>query len=162
MGYTRDVLGQYTLTAGPQDEAAILAAAEDILLRRLERSGSVSDPTAAASYLRMRLGGLAHEEFHITWLDTRHRILGTEMLARGSIDGAEIHPREVVRSALRHNAAACILSHNHPSGVTEPSAADRAITRRLSDALSLIGVRVLDHIIVGSEGTMSFAARGLL
>lgn len=161
MGYLRDALGHYTLT-GPQDEATILAAAEDILLRRLERCGSISDPTAAASYLRIRLGGLAHEEFHVLWLDTRHRIIGCEMLSRGSVDGAEVHPREVVRSALRHNAAACILSHNHPSGVTEPSAADRAITRRLQDALALVEVRVLDHIIVGAGDTMSFAARGLL
>jgi DNA repair protein RadC len=162
MGYTRDILGHYQITSGPQDEHAILAAAEDILLRRLERQGSISDPGAASSYLRMRLGGLAHEEFHVTWLDSRHRIIGTEMLSRGSIDGAEVHPREVVRSALRHNAAACILSHNHPSGVTEPSAADRAITRRLVEALALIEVRVLDHIIVGAADTMSFASRGLL
>lgn len=161
MSYLRDTLGHYTLI-GPQDETSILAAAEDILLRRLERCGSISDPMSAASFLRMRLGGLHHEEFHVVWLDNRHRIIGTEMLARGTIDGAEVHPREVVRSALRHNAAACILSHNHPSGVTDPSTADRAITQRLQDALALVGVRILDHIIVGPADTMSFASRGLL
>lgn len=158
---TRDLLGHYTLS-GPHTEEAILAAAEDIFRRRLERSGSISDPTSATSFLRMRLAGLGHEEFHVMWLDTRHNILAVDMLSRGSLDGAEVHPREVVRAALRHNAAACIISHNHPSGVAEPSAADRAITTRLKDALSLIEVRILDHIVVSAGGSVSFASRGWL
>lgn len=156
---TRDLLGHYAIT-GPYTEDTILTAAEDILRRRLERNGSISDPTAATQFLRMRLAGLGHEEFHVLWLDTRHNILGVELLSRGSIAGAEVHPREVVRAALRHNAAACILSHNHPSGVAEPSAADRAITRRLQEALGLIEVRILDHIVVSAAGSVSFAARG--
>lgn len=156
---TRDLLGHYTLT-GPHCEDTILAAAEDILRRRLERSGSISDPTAAAQFLRMRLAGLGHEEFHVLWLDTRHHILAVDLLSRGSLTGAEVHAREVVKAALRHNAAACILSHNHPSGQAEPSAADRAITRRLQEALQLIDVRILDHIVVGAGGSVSFAARG--
>ena len=101
------------------------------------------------------------EVFTVLWLDTRHRVLGFEELFRGTIDGSSVHPREVVKSALHKNAAACILAHNHPSGISTASNADRAITRRLKDALSLIDVRVLDHIIVG-EDCLSFAEAGLL
>ena len=99
--------------------------------------------------------------FAILWLDNRHRVIAFEELFRGTIDGASIHSREVVKSALGHNAAACIMAHNHPSGVSDPSRADENITRRLRDALALIEVRVLDHIIVG-EDCVSFAERGLL
>ena len=156
---TRDVLGHYTL-AGPQTESDILNLAEGILLRRLERLGSLTDPQASADFLRARLGNLEHEEFHAVWLDNRHGILSVERLAIGTIDGASVHPREVVRGAIRANAAAVIFSHNHPSGNPEPSAADRAITIRLRDALALIDVRVLDHIVVGATSTTSLARRG--
>jgi len=115
----------------------------------------------AADFLRMRLGALPHEEFHVLWLDNRHRVLERQRLFIGTIDGASVYPREVVRAALEVNASAAILAHNHPSGVAEPSAADRAITRELRDALSLVGVRVLDHLVVGAECT-SMASRGLL
>jgi len=100
--------------------------------------------------------------FACLYLDTRHRRIAFEELFRGGIDGAEVHPREVVRHCLRHNAAAVIFGHNHPSGVAEPSAADRAITRRLCDALALIEVRVLDHLVIGDGPAQSFAARGWL
>jgi DNA repair protein RadC len=100
--------------------------------------------------------------FAVLFLDTRHRTIAFEELFRGGIDGAEVHPREVVRRCLAHNAAAVILGHNHPSGVSEASAADRAITRRLSEALALVDVRVLDHFIVGDGPALSFAARGWL
>jgi DNA repair protein RadC len=143
-------------------EEATLQAAEAILQRRLERLGRISDPTTAADFLRMRLAHLPNEEFHAMFLDSRHRILSCEMLFRGGIDGAEVHPRVVAQRALTLNAAAVIFAHNHPSGVAEPSAADRAITRRLCDALQLLEIRVLDHLVVGAEGTVSFAARGLL
>jgi DNA repair protein RadC len=109
----------------------------------------------------MRLGGLPHEEFHVLWLDNRHRILDCQRLFTGTIDGASVHPREVLRAALEINASAAILAHNHPSGVAEPSTADRAITLELRDTLRLIGVRILDHLIVGGECT-SMASRGLL
>ena len=95
------------------------------------------------------------------WLDNRHRVLAFEELFRGTIDGASVHPREVVRAAIRHNAAACIFAHNHPSGVAEPSQSDLRITQRLKDALTLVEVRPPDHVIVG-ETACSFAERGLL
>jgi DNA repair protein RadC len=139
----------------------ILAAAESILRTRLERLGAIGHPSDAFDFLRMRLGGLLHEEFHALWLDNRHRILDCQRLFTGTIDGASVYPREVVRAALNHNASAVILVHNHPSGVAEPSAADRAITQELKDALAIIGVRVIDHVVVG-ETCVSLAGRGLL
>ncbi len=143
------------------DETAILAQAESILRKRLERMGSISSPTDASEFFRMRLGGLEHEEFHVAFLDTRHRIIAVSCASRGTVDGAEVHPREIVKSALRHNAAAVLLAHNHPSGNPDPSAADRAVTARLKQALALVDVRVLDHLIVG-EIVVSMAAQGLV
>ena len=147
--------------AGETTEQDVLAAAEGILKGKLERQGSLGNPTDASDFLRMRLGALLHEEFHVLWLDNRHRILGCQKLFTGTIDGASVYPREVVRAALSINACAAILAHNHPSGVAEPSAADRAITKELREALSLVGVRILDHIIVGAE-CVSMAGRGLI
>jgi DNA repair protein RadC len=95
-------------------------------------------------------------------LDSRHRLIRALELFRGTIDGASVHPREVVKEALRHNAAACVFAHNHPSGVAEASQADELITRRLREALALVDIRVLDHIIVGGGEALSFAERGLL
>jgi len=155
MAYTR-----YKL-AGETTEQDVLAAAEGILKGKLERQGSLGNPTDASDFLRMRLGALLHEEFHVLWLDNRHRILDCQKLFTGTIDGASIYPREVVRAALNINACAAIFAHNHPSGVAEPSAADRAITKELREALSLIGVRILDHIVVGAE-CVSMAGRGLM
>lgn len=143
------------------DEQAILQQAESILRKRLERLATITDPLSASEFVRLRLGGLEHEEFHILFLDTRHRVIAVEMLARGTIDGADIHCREVLKRSLAHNAAALILAHNHPSGNTEPSAADRAVTARLKQALALIEIRVLDHLIVG-ESVTSMAQRGLI
>lgn len=141
------------------DDSTILAQAEAILRRRLERLGAITDPSQASDFFRMRLTGLEHEQFHVLFLDTRHRIIAIEALARGTVDGAEVHPREIVKAALTHNAAAVILAHNHPSGNPEPSAADRAITARLKQSLALVDIRVLDHIVVG-ETCVSLAARG--
>jgi DNA repair protein RadC len=161
MGILKDSKGIYRLT-GKTTEADVLAAAEGILQAKLERLGSIGDPRDASDFLRMRLGALLHEEFHIMWLDNRHRILGIEKLFTGTVDGASVHLREVVRAALNINASAAILAHNHPSGVAEPSAADRAITRELIDALKLVGVRVLDHVVVSAGDTVSMAGRGLM
>jgi DNA repair protein RadC len=147
--------------SGETTEQDVLAAAEGILRSKLERQGSVGNPTDANDFLRMRLGALMHEEFHVLWLDNRHHILDCQKLFTGTIDGASVHPREVVRAALKVNACAAILAHNHPSGVAEPSTADRAITHELREALLLIGVRVLDHIVVGAE-CVSMASRGLM
>ena len=151
---------RYKLT-GETTEQDVLAAAEGILKSKLERQGSIGCPMDASDFLRMRMGALSHEEFHVIWLDNRHRILGCQKLFNGTVDGASVYPREVVRAALSINASAAIFAHNHPSGVAEPSAADRAITHELRDALQLIGVRILDHIVVGAE-CVSMANRGLL
>ena len=153
--YTRYKLGSETT------EQDVLAAAEGILGERLRRQGSLTNPTDATDFLRMRLGALQHEEFHVLWLDNRHRILECQKLFTGTVDGASIYPREVVRAALSVNASAAIFAHNHPSGIAEPSAADRNITNELRDALRLIGVRILDHIVVGAE-CVSMANRGLM
>ncbi|MBN8480337.1 MAG: DNA repair protein RadC [Xanthomonadales bacterium] len=129
----------------------------DAELRELD---SLTDPAASARYLKSRLGGYPYEVFACLFLDNRHRVIAFEELFRGSIDGASVHPREVVRHCLAHNAAAVIFAHNHPSGVAEPSSADRAITVRLRDSLALIDVRVLDHFVVGSGTPTSLAQRG--
>jgi DNA repair protein RadC len=110
----------------------------------------------------MRLRDLPHEVFAAVYLDNRNRVIAFEELFRGTIDGASVYPREVVKQALARNAAAVILTHNHPSGVAEPSQADELITRRLKEALSLVDIKVLDHVIVGDEACESFAERGLL
>jgi len=123
---------------------------------------TLANPTACANFLRTRIGAYPYEVFACLFLDQRHRVLAFEELFRGSIDGASVHPREVVRRCLAHNAAAVILAHNHPSGVAEPSQADRDITAELKRALALIDVRVLDHFIIGSGAPTSLASRGWL
>ena len=123
---------------------------------------ALSNPRDSAAFCKARLGGLPYEVFAVLFLDNRHRVLAWEEMFRGTIDGASVHPREVVRAALEHNAAAVVFSHAHPSGVAEPSAADRAITHELRDALGLVGVRVLDHLVVGDGEPVSMAARGLM
>lgn len=123
---------------------------------------SFSNPNASFHFLREVLGGLDYEVFVVVLLDNRHRLIRVVTLFRGTIDGASVHPREVAKVALNDGAAAVIFAHNHPSGVAEASQADELITRRLRDALALIDVRVLDHIIIGLHSTMSFAERGKL
>lgn len=128
----------------------------------LARQDALTSPAQARAYLQARLSDYPHEVFACLFLDNRHRVIEYEELFRGTIDGASVHPREVVRRALHHNAAALILAHNHPSGVAEPSEADRCITRRLSDTLALIDVRVLDHVVVAAGSYVSMAERGLV
>jgi DNA repair protein RadC len=123
---------------------------------------ALTNPRASVEFLRSILGGRDHEVFVVVFVDNRHRVIAVEEMFRGTIDGASVHPREVVKQALWTGAAAVLFSHNHPSGVAEPSQADELITRRLREALALIDVRVLDHIIVGLTSTCSFAERGLL
>ena len=161
MGLIRDSQGNYR-RKGDITEQDILSTAETLLRAKLERHGSISNPSDAGDYLRMRLGSLPHEEFHILWLDNRHRILDCQRLFTGTIDGASVHCREVIRAALDINAGAAILAHNHPSGVAEPSAADRALTSELVNALKIVGVRVLDHLVVTAGPVTSLAARGLM
>lgn len=128
----------------------------------LQRAGPVTDSRAAFSLIRSHLGDRLSEVFCCVWLDTRHRLIRLDEMFQGTIDGASVHPREVVRRALSLNAAAVILAHNHPSGVAEPSPSDRAITDRLKKALKLIDVRILDHVVIGDTENVSFAERGWL
>ena len=128
----------------------------------MKNSTSLADPAASARYLKSRIGGYPYEVFACLFLDNRHRVIAFEELFRGSIDSTNVHPREVVRRCLTHNAAAVIFAHNHPSGSSEPSQADRTITIRLREALGLIEVRVLDHIVVGDGVPTSLAERGWL
>ncbi len=128
----------------------------------LKRDHALSNPKNTSDYLKTRLRAYPHEVFACLFLDNRHRVVCFEELFTGTIDGASVHPREVVKRALFHNAAAVILAHNHPSGVAEPSQADQNITQRLKEALSLVDIRVLDHIIIGDGETVSFAERGLI
>lgn len=132
------------------------------LAATLEREDVLTSPQQTRDFLRSRLRGYTHEVFACLFLDNRHRVISFDEMFQGTIDSASVHPREVVRRALKHNAAAVILTHNHPSGVAEPSHSDQAITRRLTEALSLIDVRVLDHIVIGDGEAVSFAERGLL
>ena len=148
---------------GPARACQLSAALElcsRYLAAGLKRGEALSDPHAAGRYFTQRLRGRPHEVFAVLFLDTRHRALAFEELFRGTVDGAEVHPREVVRRALAHNAAAVIVGHNHPSGSTEPSAADRAVTARLKQALGLVDIRLLDHFVVGDGPAVSLAARG--
>jgi len=153
---------QATYAIDAMGENEILAQAEAILLRRFQRLGSVGNPRDSGDFLRARLAHLDHEQFHALWLDNRHQIIAIECHATGTIDGASIHPREIVKAALKHNACAVIFAHNHPSGVAEPSTADRLITQELAAALKLVGVRVLDHLVIGSGEPVSMASRGLM
>ncbi|MES9899776.1 MAG: DNA repair protein RadC [Sedimenticola sp.] len=128
----------------------------------LQRDSTLTSPQQTRDYLQSRLSHHLNEVFACLFLDNRHRVIEYEELFQGTIDGAGVHPREVVRRALAHNAAAVILAHNHPSGVAEPSLADEKITRRLQEALALVDVRVLDHIIVGTGEMTSLAERGVI
>lgn len=139
----------------------ILRAASAILLRDLGRGDAMSSPEAAGLFCHTLLFGREAEAFLALFLDTRHRVIAHEVLFYGTVDGCEVHPREVMRAAIKHNAAAVILAHNHPSGGVEPSAADRAVTARLKQALAMVDVRVLDHFVVADGSTpVSMAARG--
>ena len=146
------------------DDDSIIESAIKILESRISYSSAsppLTSPQASKDYVKLQLATFEHEVFACVFMDNRNRVITFEKLFRGTIDGASVYPREVVKACLRHNAAAVILAHNHPSGVAEPSVADERITKRLKDALALIDVRVLDHLIVGEE-VVSFAERGLL
>ena len=145
----------------PEDQVILDRAAT--ILERLARTGdALTSPELVLTWLKTELRSEPSEVFSVLFLDNRHRIISFDKLFFGTIDGASVHPREVVRRALHHNAAAVILAHNHPSGVAEPSRADQQLTKRLSDALSLVDVRVLDHIVVGDGPAVSLAERGLM
>lgn len=142
---------------------AVLELSRRALGEEMASRDVLDSPSAVRDWLRLKLGQLPHEVFLILLLDAQNRVMGSEELFRGTLTQTSVYPREVVKLVLQHNAAAVILAHNHPSGVSEPSQADQALTRSLSQALSLIDVRVLDHFIVaGNSPPLSFAERGLV
>jgi DNA repair protein RadC len=145
---------------------AELQAAVEISRRQLTESlkagPSLASPRATCDFLSAKLRDLEHEVFCCLYLDKRHRLIEYEELFRGTIDGASVHPREIVKLALQRNSAAVIVAHNHPSGIAEPSQADELITHRVKEALGLVDIRLLDHIIVGDGVSVSFAERGLI
>ena len=154
----RDDQGRYMQATADQ----ILEAARQVIDQKIPRGALFTSPELVKDYLRTKLAGFEHEVFAALFLDTKHRLIEYIELFRGTIDSASVYPREVVKAALRVNAAAAVFSHNHPSGNPEPSHADKVLTQRLREALAIVEIRTLDHIVVGSEGTVSFAEQGLL
>ena len=142
---------------------AVLEMSRRALAEAMKQDSLLNTPDTVRDYLRLHLAGLRHEVFFALWLDAQNRLIAAEELFRGTLTQASVYPREVVKKALAHNAAAVVLAHNHPSGVAEPSSADSQLTRELKQALALVDVRVLDHFIVaGTASPLSFAERGLL
>ena len=151
-----------TSTGALASDDDVIALALRILAARVASGPVLTSPQALREYLQVRLAGLEYEVFAVVFLDSQHRVIATEEMFRGTLGQTSVYPREVVRRALALNAGAVILTHNHPSGAPEPSRADEILTAALKSALALIDVRVLDHIVVGGSGTVSFAERGLL
>jgi DNA repair protein RadC len=141
---------------------AVLEMSRRALQEEFQRGDALDSPRAVRDYLQLLLGGRQQEVFLVLFLDTQHRVIATEELFHGTLSQTSVYPREVVKRALAHNAAAVILAHNHPSGVAEPSQSDRMLTDALKQALSLVDVRVLDHFIVAAGKTLSFAEKGLI
>lgn len=154
-----ELAGTYHVTEAVT-ESDLLQIAKTFARRRLAKGRKITQPRLAFEYLQVLLQDYEYEVFSAVFLDTQHRVIRFEELFRGTIDSASVYPREVVKKALTYNAAAVILVHNHPSGDPEPSNTDRRITQRLKEALGLVEVRVIDHIVVGSEGCVSLAERG--
>lgn len=156
--YVKQENGRYR----PADQAEVMDYASLLRWKSALGSNVLSSPEATRAFLKDRLSTEKNELFGIIFVDNRHRVLSFDVLFQGTIDGSSVHPRVVVQAVLDNNAAAVIFAHNHPSGLAEPSQADLRITQRLKDALALIEVRVLDHLIVGGDSITSFADRGLL
>ena len=151
----------------PAEDRARIHALLDVHARWMEArllrdGGPLTSPSHTRRYIEARLRGYRNEVFAMLYLDCRNRVIAFEETFSGTVDGTTVHPRVVVRRALMHNAAACIAAHSHPSGVAEPSRADRALTKRLLDALALVEIRLIDHFVVGDGELVSFAERGLL
>ena len=142
--------------------AAVMELARRALSEEMKSRDSLASPAAVRGYLRLHMQDLGHECFYCVFLDAQNRVIAASELFRGTLTQTSVYPREVVKHALRHNAAAVILAHNHPSGVAEPSRADEFLTQTLKSALQLVDVRVLDHLVVARSGVVSFAERGLL
>lgn len=149
-------------TAKRAELSAVLEIARRAMAERLKEREVFESPEAVGIYLQMQLGARPHEVFAVMFLDVQHRLIAFEELFRGTLTQTSVYPREVVMRALHHHASALVLAHNHPSGGTEPSRADEMLTQTLKAALSLVDVRVLDHVIVGDGKTLSMASRGLI
>lgn len=146
-----------------KNDQAIIDQAVLILKASYKRENLlVNSSDSVKRFCQLQIASLEHEVFCVLFLDSQHRLISFSEMFRGTIDGASVYPREVAKEALKHNAAAVILTHNHPSGMAKPSQADQEITKRLSEALALLDIRVLDHIVVSPIETLSFAERGLL
>ena len=154
----RDAKGEYRLASSDE----VLKAARQVIGRRVRRGTSMTSPELVRDFLRTKLAELPHEVFVALLLDAQNRLVRYAELFRGTLAQTSVYPREVVKAALEHNAAAMILAHNHPSGIAEPSRADELLTQSLKQALALVDVRVLDHFIVAGADTVSFAERGLI
>jgi DNA repair protein RadC len=146
-------------SAAPEE---VVRAARDYMTAKCRRGRPMNSPRAVGDFLSLKLGMLEHEMFCVLLLDKRNRLIEYVELFRGTIDGASVHPREVVKLALAKNAASVVFAHPHPSGVAEPSQADELITQRLKDSLALVEIRVLDHFIVAGGDVISMAERGLV
>lgn len=158
--HVADAQGQY-LPATPEQ---ILQAAREVIILKLPHGALLNSPTAAQDYACTRLAALEHEVFAVFFLDSQLRLIAFKEMFHGTVNQASVYPREVVKQALRCNASQVILAHNHPSGLLNPSDADRMLTRQLSEALCLVGVKVIDHLIVGAGSVecYSFSNHGLL
>lgn len=156
--YVKDLFGDYRVATVDQ----LIAAAKLAISTSVQRGVTLSSPRQVKDFLILQMAGLEHEVFGILFVDSQHQVIVYKELFRGTLNQASVYPREVVKEALSCNAGAAILVHNHPSGCAEPSRADELLTRALKDALQLVDVRVLDHIIVGGAQTVSFLERGLL
>lgn len=158
-----DVGPAFTDASLTSHENTLIQQALSVLEQRLfQRGPCLANPSDVRDYLRMRLAPQDREVFAVLYLDNRHRVLAFEPLFQGTIDGAPVYPRVVLKRAIEHNCAALILAHNHPSGVTQPSHADRTLTKELKDLLAEVEIRVLDHFIIGQGKPYSFAEAGLL
>ncbi|ODM57001.1 DNA repair protein RadC [Vibrio harveyi] len=154
-----ETTGKYIVTGELSDEQ-IVEMANEISRNKFSKGQFLTSPSESREYLQNLYQGYEREVFVVVFLDNQHRVITSEEMFVGTINASSVYPREVVKTALKHNAASLVAVHNHPSGDPEPSQADRRITRRLIDALSLVDIRVLDHIVVGTEGSTSFAERG--
>lgn len=158
---TGEQVGTY-ITTKPASEADILALAQKIALKRLAQGPLIDGPSSASHYLQAVFAPLEYEVFGVVFVDQRHRVIKFEPMFRGTLACASVHAREVVKRALELNAAAVVLTHNHPSGTPTPSDADQRLTTQLQQTLRLIEVNVLDHVVVSANGCYSFAEHGLL
>lgn len=144
------------------DDDAIIAKALEILKKRVSTGSVFDSPGRVKDYLTLQLAGLEHEVFAVMFLNHTHQLIEYEVMFRGTLSQTSVYPREIVKTALQHNASAVVFAHNHPSGSPEPSRADEYLTNTLKSALQLVDVRVLDHMVVSGAGVVSFVERGLL